>query len=124
MSKSVPVIGSVLVSTANTNHDGTGTVATVITSAGAGYAIRRITVKAIVTTTAGMVRIFIYTGSAYFLWKEIAITAITVSASVAGFEYVIELFNDEELLLPSGYSIRASTHNAESFHVTAEGEYL
>ena len=124
MTKSIPIISPVLVSTLNTARDGTGTVATVVTAAGAGYRIKRIKVKAIVTTTAGMIRIFLHTGAAFFLWTEIPVTAITVGADTAGFEYTLELFNDEALELPAGYSIRASTHNGESFHVSAEGDYL
>jgi len=117
-----PKIGMVQISTANTNRDGTGTLGTVITGATDGTRITRIVVKAIVTTTAGMVRLFIEDGSSNIhLWREVVVTAITVAASVGGFVAVLEFLDDRALILPSGYMLKASTHNAETFNVIAEG---
>ena len=116
-----PVVGCVAIATANTGRDGSGTIGTVLTAGAAGTRISRITIKATVTTTAGTIRLFIYTGSTYFLWREILTTAITVSATVAAFEYTLELFDERALVLPTGYSLRASTEKAENFNVTAEG---
>jgi len=117
----IPVVGSVVVSAANTNRDGTGTVVTVLTAGTDGTRIRRITIKATGTTTAGMVRLFIHDGTNFRLWKEVIVTAITPSAAIETFEEIIELFGEDALSLPTTYSLRASTHNAETFHVTAEG---
>jgi len=117
----IPVVGSVVVSAANTNRDGTGTVVTVLTAGTDGTRIRRITIKATATTTAGMVRLFLHDGTNFRLWKEVVVAAITPSAAVETFEEIIELFGEDALSLPTLYSLRASTHNAETFHVTAEG---
>lgn len=116
-----PVIGCVEISTANTNRDGTGTLGTVLTGAAEGTRVTKITIQALDTTTAGMVRLFIDTGATIFLWKEIPITAITGSASVAEFFYAMELLGERALILPNGYILKASTHNAEAFNVIAEG---
>ncbi|TFV34544.1 hypothetical protein E4K66_30730 [Bradyrhizobium frederickii] len=79
-----------------------------------------IVIKAIVTTTAGMVRLYIYDGTNTRLWREVPVSAITPSASVAAFASYLNLAL-EPLILPSGYSLRASTHNAETFNIVATG---
>lgn len=118
-----PQVASVAVGTANTARSapGGGTVGTVLTAASNGTRIHRITIKATVTTTAGMVRLWIYTGTTYFLWREVIVAAITASATVAAFEVSIELFGERALILPAGYSLRATTEKSENFDVTAEG---
>lgn len=114
----VPRRSSVAISTANTNRDGSGTVATVFTAdATDGSLLNRIDIVAVGTTTAGVVRLFVHTGSTYILWKEILVGAVTPSTSIAVFSRRI----DCALPLAGGDSLRASTHNAESFHVTAWG---
>ena len=119
-----PVVACVAIATANTKRDGTDTIGTVLTAGGNGTRIHRIRIKATVTTTAGTVRLFIYTGAAYYLWKEIPITAITVSATLPAFEAQLELFGERALILPNGYSLRASTEKAENFNIIAEaGDY-
>ena len=117
-----PRIASVNVATANTNRDGTGTVATLITGAATGTRIAEIVVQARVTTTAGMVRVFLYDGTTYRFFDEISIAAATASASVKAVR-VSTAYNN--LVLPSAsWSIVVSTHNAESMDVTALGADL
>jgi hypothetical protein len=117
-----PQIGAVNVATANTNRDGTGTVATLITGAATGTRIAEIVVQARVTTTAGMVRIFLYDGTTYRFWDEVAIAAATVSATVKGTR-VSTLYSN--LVLPNAsWSVVVSTHNAESIDVIALGADL
>lgn len=111
-------VGSV--SAANTNRDGTGTIVTLLQGAATGTRINKITIKAIVTTTAGMIRFYLDNGT-ITLYREVPVTAVTVSASVAGFEYEL-LFDDSDApILPStAWEIQASTHNAEGFMITVE----
>ena len=117
-----PRIASVNVATANTNRDGTGTVATLITGASTGTRIAEIVIKARVTTTAGQVRVFLHDGTNFVFFDEIAVAAATVSASVQGTR-VSTTYNN--LVLPSAsWSVRVSTHNAESIDVTALGADL
>lgn len=108
------------VSTANTNRDGTGTIATIFTAGSSGSRIDQISVKATGTTTAGMVRLYVHDGSNARLWREVAISAVTPSASLASFASYLNLSFDP-LILQNGYSLRASTHNAETFNVIAMG---
>ncbi len=121
-----PKVGLANISTANTNRDGTGTIGTVLSAGASGTRIDRIVVIATSTTTAGMVRLFIHDGSAYKLWREVPVSAVTPSASVATFYAAMSSNNAQDigflpLTLPTGYSLRASTHNAESFNVIAIG---
>lgn len=117
-----PRLDSVNIATANTNRDGTGTVATLITGASTGTRIAEIVVQARVTTTAGMVRIFLYDGTTYRFFDEVSVAAATVSATVKGTR-VSTTYNN--LILPSAsWSIVVATHNAESIDVTALGADL
>lgn len=117
-----PRLASVNVATANTNRDGTGTVATLITGASTGTRIAEIVCQARVTTTAGMVRIFLYDGTTYRFFDEVSIAAATVSASVKGTRVSTTYQN---LILPNAsWSIVVATHNAESIDVTALGADL
>jgi hypothetical protein len=117
-----PRIASVNIATANTNRDGTGTVATLITGASTGTRIAEVCIKARVTTTAGQVRVYLHDGTTFFFFDEIAVAAATVSASVQATRVSV-VYNN--LILPSAsWSIRVSTHNAESIDVTALGADL
>lgn len=106
-----------LVSVANPGRDGTGTVVDILTSGASGSRVDSLNIKAITTTTAGMVRIYIYDGANARLFKEVLVSAITVSATVAGFETTVAL----GIVLPATHKIQASTEKAESFVVAAIG---
>jgi hypothetical protein len=117
-----PRLASVNIATANTNRDGTGTVATLITGAATGTRVAEIVIKARVTTTAGQVRVFLHDGTNFFFFDEIAVTAATPSNSV---QSVRARATYDNLVLPSAsWSVRVSTHNAESIDVTALGADL
>ena len=110
------------VSTANTARDGTGTLATVFTAGTSGSRIDDIAIIATGTTTAGMVRLFLHDGTNARLWREVAVSAITPSATVSPFS---SLLGSLALVLQTGWSLRASTHNAETFNVlvTRAGDF-
>jgi hypothetical protein len=105
------------IATANTNRDGTGTIGTIFTAGSNGSVIERVDITATGNTTAGVVRLYVHNGSTAFLWKEILVGAITPSTTVAVFNRRVL----EKLNLPSGWSLRASTHNAETFNVQGWG---
>lgn len=115
----VPSIDIAQISIANTNRDGTGTIVTVATGSTNGKRINKIVVKATGSTTAGMVRLFIDNGTNVRLYKEIDVTGATPGGTVKAFSS--ELVISEGLILPNGYILKASTHNAETFNVIAEG---
>jgi hypothetical protein len=115
----IPKTGIAAISTANANRDGTGTLGTVFTAAaGNGSRIDRIIVAATGTTTAGMVRIYIYNGTSSYLYDEVTVDAVTPSSTVAAFRYDNTNVN---IVLPPTYSLKASTANGEAFNVIALG---
>jgi len=118
-----PVIGSGQVSTANTNRDGTGALATILSGGTNGTRIDRITAQAIVTTAAGTLRLFIYDGTNTRLWRELLTSAVTPSATVAGASVSVGGPGSASLglILPSGYSLKACINNSETWNVIAEG---
>lgn len=114
-----PVVGMVKISTANANRDGTGTLGTVLTGAtGSGTKVTTIVIKAEVTTTAGMVRLFIDNGVTIHLIYEQTIAAITASATVAAAYYSIPF---ADMVIPDSYILKAGTERAESFSIIAFG---
>ncbi len=112
-------IGQAQISAANTARDGTGTIVDVVTAGLEGTEITLIRVVAQGATTVGVVRIFIYDGATYRLYKELLVTAITPSTSVEVFS--IEFVPSKPLKLSSGKKLAASTHIAETFGVFAHG---
>lgn len=126
--QSAPRLGQALLSTANPNRDGTGTIGTVFTAGASGSECLWCKVKARGTTTAGMIRLFLHDGTSYRgLLVEIPVTAITPSATVPSFEALLPLsvpvLGDTTLPmpLPTSWSVRASTEKAESFDVIIAG---
>ena len=109
--------GMAVISTANSNLDGTGTLVTVLTAASNGTLVKTITIKATGNTTEGMVRLFLFDGSVTRLIQEIEVPPVTQAATTPAFEFVWNC----DLKLKSGLVLRASTQNAETFNVIAEG---
>lgn len=109
-----------LLTEANPARDGSGTLVDIATAEGEGLKIDEIVVQAIVTTTAGMVRLFIYddVSNTVRLFDEVDVDAVTVAASTPAFRAVRYYDN---LALEPGQALRASTHNAEGFVVHALG---
>ena len=106
------------ISTANTNLDGTGTLVTIVSCTNdAGLSIETVRAKALGTTTAGMVRLFIDDGSEIDLLEEIPVSAITPDATTESFQSTVTLSVD----LANGESLKASTENAETFAIRANG---
>ncbi len=113
------VIGMTVISTANTNRDGTGAMGTVLTGGPNGTLVSQVLFVANETTIASMLRVFVHDGSNALLMKEIGVSIVVPSITVAG-------FTDNwtpvvPVILPEGWSIRASTHSAKSFNVFAFG---
>jgi hypothetical protein len=109
-----PASAAVQISAANTARDGTGTIVNVETAGASGTRIDDLTITATGTTTAGMVRLFLHDGTNNRLLREVPVSAVTPSGTVPAF--IAQLFN-LGLVLQSGWSLRAATHNAETFNV-------
>jgi hypothetical protein len=113
------------VSAANTNRDGTGTIVTVLTAGANGTRIERVKVKAVGATTAGMIRLYLNDGTNTRLLEEALVAAVTPSGIVETFEAEFDFSRpDQMLVLPNGWTLRASTHVAETFNVIAIGADL
>jgi hypothetical protein len=110
------------VTTANTNRNGTGAIVTVFTAGSSGSRIDDISIDAVATTTAGVVRLFINDGTTSYLWQEILVTAVTPSTTQAIWSYTLL---NQALVIPTGWSLRASTNNTETFNilVTRAGDF-
>ena len=121
---STPKCGVGQVSVANTNRDGTGTIVTVFSAGASGSRIDAIDLKAVGTTTAGMIRLFIHDGANARLLTEVPVTAITPSGTLPSWEAQLNTNTMTQVLplvLPTGYSLHAATNNAETFNVIALG---
>lgn len=116
-----PRVDIAAISAANTNRDGTGSITTLATAVAAGSKWTSITVQATATTTAGMVRIFISKdgGTTWRLHDEIPVVAVTPSASAPAFR--LKRTYDDLALYGTTQVLGVTTHNAESFHVSALG---
>jgi hypothetical protein len=106
-------------SAANTNRDGSGTTATLVTGGSLGTRIDRIKTIAAGTVTAGVVRFYLSDGTNTRLFKERLVAATTPSTTVAVFED--EITFADALIIPTGWTLKASTHNAEAFNLFAHG---
>lgn len=116
----VPRFVAIQLSVANPNLDGTGTMGALgFVAAASGSRIDKAVVKATVSTTAGMVRLFMVNGATTTLLTEIPITATTKSASAAAFETVVDFLGG--LSIPSGYTVKASTEKGEAINVNLFG---
>lgn len=118
------VIDVATVSAANTNRDGTGTIVTIATGAASGTRINQVVTQPVVTTTAGMIRLYISVdgGSTWNLFDELPVAAVTVSASVPGARN--EANYTSLVLTGTTNKLGASTHNAEAHRVYALGADL
>lgn len=114
-----PRVGIALVNTANTNRDGTGTIATVFTAGTNGSRVESVEITARGNTTNNVVRLFVHDGTTAFLLEEVLVPAITASTTVKVFRQTIVF--SSPIVLPPNYSLRASTNNAEAYNVIAFG---
>jgi hypothetical protein len=120
-----PLVAMGQVSVANANRDGTGTIATIYTAPAGGARIDEIIIQAVAATSTGTVRLFVHDGTNARLWNETTVNAIaSPGAGVSAFRAAVR--NDVRpdlplLLLPATWSIRAATHNTETFNIIVEG---
>lgn len=119
-----PRLGSAPLTAANTNRDGTGTIANVFTAGASGSRIEAITIQATAVTTPGMIRLFVFDGTNTRLIGEVGVSSVTPSGTQPAFSRYLTTANLSDLLpliLPTGHSLRAATNNAEAFNVIATG---
>jgi hypothetical protein len=114
---SIPKVGSALLTTADTSLTTPSTVGTVFTAGSSGSRIDYIDIQGVATTIAGLINLFIYDGTTYFLWQQIPVQAVTSSTTVPAFNTVLSSnanANIMPLSIPTGYSLRATTSTAQT----------
>ena len=117
---------AVQVTTANTARDGTGTLGTtlitVLTAGASGTRIDDIYMVATGITTAGVIRLFVFDGTNTRLLSETLVAAITPGTSVQVWSNTLL---SQAIVLKTGYSLRATTNNTETFNiiVTRAGDF-
>lgn len=117
----LPAIGTAVCSAANPNRDGTGTLYPLVfdTVGASGRRIDSINIQALVSTSAGMVRLYLTApASVARLFLEVSVAAITASGTVPAFHQEISLGGKA---IPPGYTISASIQVANAMVVQAFG---
>lgn len=122
---STPKIGSALLTTADTSLTAPTTVGTVFTAGASGSRIDYIDIQGVATTSAGIVNLFIFDGTNYFLYIQVPVIPITSSTTAVAFSSVLSSNGNANILpinLPTGFSLRATTSTAQTgIRVTASG---
>lgn len=114
---STPKIGAALLTTADTSLTAPTTVSTIVSAGTNGTRIDYIEVMGVATTTSGLINLFIFDGTTYHLWQQIPVQAITTGTTTPSF--VSNLASNSNanvmpLVLPNGYSLRATTTVAQT----------
>src|ERR1051325_484701 len=92
--------------------------AAIITGASNGTLVKSAIIKAQVNTTHGKISLYISDGTNNRLFMEVNVQAITKSSVTPAFQVIVPI----NFKLKSGWSIKASTANAETFNVIVEGQ--
>lgn len=94
---------------------------TCFTASTSGSVVYRVFLKATGSTTASLVLLFVHDGTNYRLLKEIPTTTSTVSGTVPSWEDEIS-FSD--LILKSGWTLRATTYGGDDINIVATGAHF
>jgi len=114
---STPKVGSALLTTADTSLTAPTTVGTVLSAGSSGTRIDYIEIQGVATTVAGLINLFIYDGSTYFLWQQVPVLAITSSTTVPAWSLLLSSNSNANIMpltIPTGYSLRATTSVAQT----------
>jgi hypothetical protein len=114
---STPKFGSANLTTADTSLTAPTTVGTIVTAGASGTRIDYIDIQGVATSVAGLINLFVYDGTTYFLWTQVPVIAITSSTTAPAFAANLSSNNNSNimpLLLPTGYSLRATASVAQT----------
>lgn len=107
---------SATVSVANTNTNGSGTIVDLVTGATHGTRIDHLIITATGSTTNGVIRFFVHDGSVWRLLKEVTVPETIAAATTPKWAAFVSL---PAWYVGHNHKLGVSTHNAETFHVTA-----
>ena len=108
--------GGAVVSIGEASRTAPTSVATVLTAGSNGSRIERLVMTALGTTVSSVVRLFLYDGSAYHEYLEVALPAVTATAGVGSWTTTLEAVtvpNLMPLLLKTGWSLRATVNDTQ-----------
>jgi hypothetical protein len=112
----------VSIATADSSYTAPSNVGTVLAGVAAGTRVAEVVVKCAATSSAAIVRLFLYDGTNYWLFDEVTVAAATGSSTVQQTRVSV-VYNN--LILPSAsWSLRATTSVSQATHVTALGADL
>src|SRR5438105_5492806 len=80
-------VGSALASTVDTSLTAPTAIATVFTAGANGSKINEIVVQGVLTTSPGMVNLFLHDGSTYHLFDQVTVPTVTSSATAPAFRW-------------------------------------
>lgn len=107
---------SATLSVANTNTNGSGTIVDLVTGATHGTRVDHLIVTATGSTSPGMIRFYTYDGSVWRLLKEVTVPQTTADPIRPKWTAFVSL---PAWYIKHNEKLGASTHNAETFHLTA-----
>lgn len=120
-----PRIGSANLTTADASLTAPTTVGTILAAGASGTRIDYIDIQGVATTVTGIINLFIYDGTNYILWAQMPVIPVTSSTTAPAFQTTMSSnvnANIMPLILPTGYSLRATTSVAQTgIRVTAQG---
>ena len=114
---STPKVGIALLTTADTSLTAPTTVGTVLTAGASGSRIDYIEIMGVATTVASLINLFLYDGTTYSLWQQVPVYAITTSTTTPSFTANLASNSNANimpLVIPTGYSLRATTTVAQT----------
>lgn len=118
-----PRMAAVSIATAESSLTAPTNVGTLITGVTAGTRVAEIVVKCAASSSAAIVRVFLYDGTTYWLFDEISVAAVASPGASTATTRVSTLYNN--LILPSSsWSVRVTTSVSQTTHVTALGADL
>lgn len=112
-----PKVGVGQLSVANAALDGTGTIVTVFTAGASGSRLDSVTIKATTSVVNGVVRLFVNDGTTSYLLTEVPVQSTTASTTNTTFEDGRQL----NIVLQTGWSLRAATSVAQTINIIAIG---
>lgn len=114
-----PRYAGVTISTANTGRAGGGTILPVFVAGNQGSRVDWVRSVATVPVVSGVVRYYVSGAQNIYLLQENVITATTPNALTG--TWTSDFYPTVAMVIPSGFSLCASTNNADEFDVFAFG---
>lgn len=118
-----PRMSAVSIATAESSLTAPTNVGTLITGVAAGTRVAEIVVKCAASSSAAIVRVFLFDGTTYWLFDEISVAAVASPGASTATTRVSTTYSN--LVLPSSsWSVRVTTSVSQATHVTALGADL